>query len=64
MTTEYVVRSITPVSLLRTRYTVVDMSGRVHHVTITDEHLRHGDAHHLIMHALNRAPKRKPTDPR
>lgn len=62
-TTDYVVRSSTRADKRRTRYTVVDMAGQVHHVTITDQALYDGHGDTVIRAAIARFQRLRPPKP-
>lgn len=53
---DYVVRAVERLPLLRHRFTVVDMAGRLHHVTVSDKAAQAGHTDMLIRKALARHP--------
>jgi len=60
---DYVVRATRLTAAGHTRVTVVDMRGRVAHVTIRRDHYPAADVHTLVLDRLGRLPEPKRSGP-
>jgi hypothetical protein len=60
MNTDYVVRTVKRLPLLRHQFTVVDMAGHLHRVTVADSAAHAGMTDTLIRKAIARHPPKRP----